>query len=141
MIEPLPGMPAGTLGFRVTQDIEREDYVDVLEPTLRAAVEGGGRIRAVYLIENLGKIEPSALWEDVKTTFGLGFRHHEAWERSAIVTDIEWMARAAKLFAWMIPGEARVFSVAEFEEAKSWVAGTPPPPSATAPAASPESPS
>jgi hypothetical protein len=50
-------------------------------------------------------------------------RHHDAWERSAIVTDIEWMARATRMFAWMIPGEARVFSVAELEQAKEWVSG------------------
>jgi hypothetical protein len=33
------------------------------------------------------------------------------------------MARAARLFAWMIPGEARVFEGAELERAKQWVAG------------------
>jgi hypothetical protein len=42
--------------------------------------------------------------------------------RSAIVTDIEWMARATRLFAWMIPGEARVFPVGELADAKAWVA-------------------
>ncbi|HEY1593118.1 MAG TPA: STAS/SEC14 domain-containing protein [Solirubrobacteraceae bacterium] len=43
--------------------------------------------------------------------------------RSAIVTDIEWMARATRLFRWLIPGEARVFRLAELDEAKAWVAG------------------
>ena len=33
------------------------------------------------------------------------------------------MARATALFAWMIPGEARVYPVAELERAKAWVAG------------------
>jgi hypothetical protein len=33
------------------------------------------------------------------------------------------MVRAARLFAWMIPGEARVFPRSELEQAKSWVAG------------------
>jgi hypothetical protein len=32
------------------------------------------------------------------------------------------MARATKLFAWMIPGEARVFPRDELEQAKAWVA-------------------
>jgi hypothetical protein len=27
------------------------------------------------------------------------------------------------MFAWMIPGEVRVFGVAELEQAKAWVAG------------------
>ncbi len=43
--------------------------------------------------------------------------------RSAIVTDIPWMAHASRLFLWMIPGEARVFPLAELEQAKAWVAG------------------
>ena len=28
-----------------------------------------------------------------------------------------------KLFAWMVPGEARVYPVAELDAAKAWVAG------------------
>jgi hypothetical protein len=63
------------------------------------------------------------MWEDSKLGFDLGVRHHGAWVRSAIVTDIEWMARATRLFAWMIPGEARVFEPSELEAAKAWVAG------------------
>ena len=36
--------------------------------------------------------------------------------------DAGWRARP-RLFAWMIPGEARVFPLAELEQAKTWVAG------------------
>jgi len=53
-------------------------------------------------------------------------RQHSAWERSAIVTNTDWVARATRLFAWMIPGEARVFPLAELEVAKAWVAGDAP---------------
>jgi hypothetical protein len=123
MIELLTDMPAGTLGFRVTGEIEREDYERVLTPELRRAVEAGAGLRTLYLIEELDEIEPGALWADAKLGFEAGIRHRDAWVRSAIVTDIEWMVRATKLFAWMIPGEARVFPVAELEDAKAWVAG------------------
>jgi SpoIIAA-like len=123
VIERIPDMPPGTLGFRVDGEIEREDYTDVLEPALREALEAGAGLRTLYLIEELDEIEPGALWEDAKTGFNLGVRHHEQWVRSAIVTDLEWMARATRLFAWMIPGEARVFPTAELEQAKAWVAG------------------
>jgi hypothetical protein len=123
MIERLTDMPTGTLGFRATGEIEREDYDRVLVPELHKAVESGGKLRTLYVIEDLDEIEPGALWADAKLGFDLGVRHHSAWERSAIVTDIEWMARASELFAWMIPGEARVFPRAELEEAKRWVAG------------------
>jgi hypothetical protein len=123
MIERLAGMPPGTVGFRAGGEIEREDYEKVLVPELRRALERGGGLRTLYVIEDLDEIEPGALWADAKLGFDLGVRHHEAWVRSAIVTDIEWMARATKLFAWMIPGEARVFPLAELDQAKAWVAG------------------
>jgi hypothetical protein len=123
MIERLSGMPADTLGFRAAGDIEREDYERVLVPELRRAMESGAGLRTLYVIEDLDEIEAGALWADSKLGFDLGVRHHDAWVRSAIVTDIHWMARATKLFAWMIPGEARVFPLAELEQAKAWVAG------------------
>jgi len=123
MVERLADMPPGTIGFRVAGEIEREDYDEVLGLGLQRALEAGGGLRTLYVIEDLDEIEPGALWADTKLGFDLGVRHHEAWVRSAIVTDIEWMARAPKLFAWMIPGEARVFPLAELDQAKTWLAG------------------
>jgi hypothetical protein len=123
MVERLEGMPDGTIGFRVDGDVEREDYTRLLVPELRRAVEAGGGLRTLYLIEDLDDMEPGALWEDTKLGFDLGVRHHGEWERSAIVTDQEWLARATRLFAWMIPGEARVFPRSQLEQAKAWVAG------------------
>ena len=124
MIEPLPDMPPGVVGFRVDGEVEREDYQDVLVPTLHAALAATGQLRTVYLIEDLDEIEAGALWADAKLGFDLGVRQHGAWERSAIVTDIEWMARAARLFAWMIPGQARVYPVAELAAATAWASGS-----------------
>jgi hypothetical protein len=123
VVERLEDMTPGTLGFRVSGEIRREDYTEVLVPELHAAIAAGGRLRTVYLIEHLDEIDPSALWADAKLGVDLGIRHHDAWERSAIVTDVEWIARAARLFLWMVPGEARVFPTAELEPAKAWVAG------------------
>jgi hypothetical protein len=123
MIERLDDMPAGTLGFRAVGEIEREDYDEVLVPELHRALERGRGLRTLYVIEDLEEIEPGALWADSKLGFDLGVRHHGDWVRSAIVTDIDWMARATRLFAWMIPGEARVFPLTELEQAKAWVAG------------------
>ena len=123
MVERITDMPPGTLGFRVTGEVERKDYDEVLTPELTRAIESGSGLRTLYVIEDLDEIEPAALWADSKLGFNLGIRHHDAWVRSAIVTDIAWMARAAKLFAWMIPGEARVFPLAELDQAKAWVAG------------------
>jgi hypothetical protein len=122
MVERIEDMPAGTLGFRVDGDVEREDYDELLVPELQKAL-AAGELRTLYLIEDLDDVEGGAMWEDAKLGWDLAARHHSAWVRSAIVTDIEWMARAARMFAWMMPGEARVFSRDELEAAKAWVAG------------------
>jgi len=123
MVKRMNDMPEGTLGFRVNGDVEREDYTDILRPALEEAMQSGANLRTLYLLEDLDDIEGGALWEDMKLGFDLGVKHHKQWERSAIVTDIPWMARATKLFAWMIPGEARVYPLAEIEDAKRWIAG------------------
>jgi hypothetical protein len=123
MVERLTDMPEGTLGFRVTGDVERKDYDEVLVPELHRAMEAGSGLRTLYLIEGLDELEPGALWADSKLGYEMAVQHHDAWVRSAIVTDIAWMARASKLFLWMIPGEARVYPTAELAAAKAWVAG------------------
>ena len=126
MVERLDDMPDGTVGFRIDGDVEREDYTEILVPALKAAVDSGRGLRALYLIEDLDDIEGGALWEDTKLGFDLAIEHHSDWKRSAIVTDIDWMARASKLFLWLFPGEARLFRVADLEQAKAWVAGVDP---------------
>jgi hypothetical protein len=75
-------------------------------------------LRETLPSEDLDEVEPGVLWAHTELGFDLGVRHRERMVRSAIVTDTPWMARATKLFAWMIPGEARVFPVGELEQAK-----------------------
>ncbi len=83
MIERLADMPPDTIGFRVTGEIEREDYDHVLVPELQRAFEAGRGLRTLYVIDDLDEIEPGALWADAKLGFNLGTRQREAWVRSA----------------------------------------------------------
>ena len=39
MVDVIPDMPPGTLGFTVSGRLTHDDYVDVLVPPLREAVE------------------------------------------------------------------------------------------------------
>ena len=117
-----PDMPPGTLGFRVSGRLAREDYADALVPPLRKAVDAGERLRVLYAIGPQLNMEPGAVLEDLKLEVDLGIRHREAWERIAVVTDIDWLWRAFGLFSWMVPGEMRMFHESELEQAKSWLA-------------------
>jgi hypothetical protein len=122
MIERIDDMPPGTIGFRASGKLSREDYRDVLEPVLREAAESGA-IRMVFQLTDFKGLEPAAWYQDIKTGLGLGVGHHSAWKRSAIVTDVEWVGKAFELFAWVTPGEVMVWGPDQLEQAKTWVAG------------------
>jgi len=124
MVEQIPDMPPGTLGFSATGDVTRSDYVEVLLPALNRTIADGGRLRVLFRIgPELEHFHPGALWEELKADLDLGIRHHEAWERLAIVTDVGWARRAVTMFGWLAPGEARLFALAEDGDARAWVGG------------------
>jgi hypothetical protein len=121
MIERIGDMPEGTVGFRANGEVTAGDYKQVLEPVLREAAEAG-EVRMLYVIEDGFEMTAGAYGQDAKTGIELGFGHLKAWKRTALVTDVEWVARALRMIAWMAPGEVRVFPREGFEEARDWVA-------------------
>jgi SpoIIAA-like len=122
MIEAIEDAPAGVIGLRSSGKLTRADYTDVLEPALRRAVEAGG-IRLLFVLDDFEGAEPGAWIEDAKTGIGAWVKHHDAWERFALVTDLEWVAKAIRMFSWLAPGEVEIFAPAELGAAKEWVAG------------------
>ncbi len=123
MIEVIDGMPDGTFGYRISGRVTGDDYRDMLIPGLRSAVERGG-LRGLFVIEGYDGFTMDALKEDIKGGVPLEFKHRDAWERVAVATDVEWMAKAFELFRWLIPGEQKVFALDAIDDAKRWVAET-----------------
>lgn len=121
MIERIDGMPPGTVGLRAAGKLSKEDYTEVLEPALREGVESG-ELRLLFLLTDFKGLEPSALPEDVKTGLRTWARDHSAWKRFALVTDVEWVAKAMHMFTWLTPGEVLIRDLDGLEEAKGWVA-------------------
>ncbi|HEY3828251.1 MAG TPA: STAS/SEC14 domain-containing protein [Solirubrobacteraceae bacterium] len=57
MVTPIDDMPAGTLGFRASGKLTRDDYREVLEPLLRKAAESG-EIRMLFILTAFEGLEP-----------------------------------------------------------------------------------
>lgn len=121
MIERIDEMPAGTVGLRASGKLSKEDYIGVLEPALREGVESG-ELRLLFVLADFDGLEPSALPEDVKTGLRVWVRDHSSWKRFALVTDVEWVAKAMHMFTWLTPGEVLISDLDGLEEAKRWVA-------------------
>ena len=119
MIRLLGHMPAGVLGLEAVDDVEREDYENVILPAIDDAIAQHGKVRLVYVLgPEFDDYEGGAVWEDLK----LGVRHPTLFERIAIVTDARWAGPAIKVFSVLWPGQARAFPLAELEAAKRWAA-------------------
>jgi SpoIIAA-like len=121
MVEPIEEMPAGTLGFRAHGELTRSDYRGTLIPALREAVEAGAVRLMVVVADDFEKMDLGARIEDAKADLSFA-RSSDAWERTALVTDVGWIRRFFHLFSWLAPGELRVFGLAEEDEARAWVA-------------------
>ena len=117
MIRVLDDMPAGVLGFEAVDDVEEEDYANVLVPAIEQAIAEFGKVRIVYVLgPEFDEYEGDAAWEDLK----LGVRHPASFERMAIVTDASWAGPAVKAFS--IRGPAKRARFAGLESAKRWAA-------------------
>ena len=122
MIERIDDMPAGTIGLRASGKLSRDDYREVLEPALREGIDTG-ELRVMFVLTDFDGIEPAAVPEDVKTGLSAWFGHHSAWKRFALVTDVQWVAKATHMFAWMTPGEVMICDLDQLQDARAWVAG------------------
>jgi hypothetical protein len=124
MVEPIADMPAGTLGFRLSGRVTKDEYFQLVEP-IRARLEAGDKVS--FLVETdagFDGLDAGALWEDTKAAGSMGLRYRSSWERMAVVTDKDWLRHAVAAFGWLSPGELRIFEPARIAEAKAWVGGS-----------------
>ena len=120
MVERMNDVPAGVIGLRASGKLTKEDYTEVLEPALKEAMDSG-EARVVFVLADFDGLDLDAAFEDIKTGLGVDFAHRKEWKRLALVTDVDWVARAMCMFAWAMPGELAVYDeLDKLEEAKSW---------------------
>jgi SpoIIAA-like len=117
VLNEITDLPSGVIGFEVSGKLRTEDYRGTLLPALQKAADSG-EVRIVIVMPAFEGFAGGALWQDLK----MGIQHWGAWKRIALVTDVEWMARATDWFGWMSPGEVKHFAVAERAEAIAWAA-------------------
>ena len=78
-------------------------------------------VEDIYAIGPELHMEPGAIMEDLKLEADLGIRHRDAWERIAVVTDLDWLKRAFAMFSFMVPGEMKLFAESQMDGAKAWL--------------------
>lgn len=118
MIERLTGLPDNVIGFSGHGRITGTDYEQHVIPAVEEVLANHDKIRVLYQLgEDFEGFDAGALWEDSK----VGLSHLAAWERIALVTDLDWLRTTTKAMGFMMPGEVRVFTNAELDAAHAWL--------------------
>ena len=122
MVERINDMPAGTLGFRSDGELTDDDFRTQLAPALQEAVATGAVRLMLVTPPDFGSADLKSLFDRARNDLEPGLGHRSDWKRIAIVTDSSWLRRSSRIWSRMIPVEAKVFAVAEEDEARSWLA-------------------
>ncbi len=115
MVEKIPDLPDHVLGFTAKGTVTANDYGSLIIPAVEAMFSRQGKVRFLYhLGEDFLGIEAAAAWDDAR----LGLKHLTGWEKIALVSDVDWIRWAVKIFGLAIPGHVRVFHNHDLAEAK-----------------------
>jgi len=117
MIEQLTGLPAHTLGFKLSGKLHDEDYKTFV-PLVDAELAKGGKVNVLAQFHDFHGWDLHALWDDTR----FSATHCAKIKRIAIVGDKtweKWMATVCKPFT--LAG-IRYFDAADLDAAKAWLA-------------------
>jgi hypothetical protein len=119
MIKTLDGMPGNVIGLEAVGTVHSDDYKTVLVPAVEAAIAAGHKVRMVFVCgADFEGFSSGAMWQDAK----LGTEHLLAFERCALVTDVDWIRHLTGGFTWLIPSMVKLFHVNEMDAAVEWIA-------------------
>jgi hypothetical protein len=117
MIEQVTGLPAHTIGFKMSGKLHDDDYKRFV-PLVDAEIAKEGKINVFAQFHDFHGWDAKALWDDIK----FSTTHCTKIKRIALIGDKsweKWMAAVCKPFTM---AKIRYFDQSECEEAKAWLA-------------------
>jgi hypothetical protein len=118
MLELIPALPDNVVGIVAKGEVTAADYHDRLVPAVEEALAQHDKVRLLYVLgAEFTGFSGGAMWEDGK----LGLGHIGRWERIAVVAREAWVRHAVNAFGYLIPGEVKVFDLADEADASAWV--------------------
>ena len=116
MIEQLTGLPANSLGFKMSGKLHDEDYKKFV-PLVDAEIAKDGKVNMLAQFHDFHGWDAKALWDDIK----FSTTHCTKIKRIALVGEKDWekwMATVCKPFTM---AKIKYFNVSEIEAAKAWL--------------------
>ncbi len=118
MIKIVQGLPENVVAVSVSGEVTGEDYKNVLIPAIEDKIQKYGKVRILYhLDKELEWFTLNAMLEDAK----VGIRNLTAFEKIAVVSDVDWVNSAVEIFKFIIPFPVKTYKNEELPEAKAWI--------------------
>jgi len=116
--EVIEGLPRDVVAIRAVGIITARDYREVLVPLVDEKLKTHDKLKCLAVLDDdFATYSGEAAWSDMK----FGMKQGWKFSRIALVTDIGWLVKSAKMFALLMPFELETFPVAELEAAKEWI--------------------
>jgi len=121
MIKILPQSTDTCIGFKISGEVNAEDY-ETLLPKLDAAIAAHGHINLLVLMEDFEGYDGI---DAAKADFQFGTHQYRQVEKAAFVSEVKWLERVVKI---MDPFTRRTkeknFELDQLDEAWQWVKET-----------------
>ena len=95
----------------------RAPYTQTLLPAIDQHREAHGKVRLLYVLDDEHDFTSGALWEDER----LFDRHPFSFAKIAIATNAKGIRGLVKTFGRMIPGDVKLFTRDEIDQARTWI--------------------
>ncbi|WP_369026078.1 STAS/SEC14 domain-containing protein [Qipengyuania sp. RANM35] len=116
--EVIEGLPRDVIAVRAVGIITAQDYHDVLIPLVENRLKDHDKLKLLFVMgDNYTTFSGDAAWEDTK----FDLRHVRDFTRIAMVTDVPWLVRTARIFRPIVPYTFEVFPMEKLEDAKDWI--------------------
>ncbi|MFK7881532.1 STAS/SEC14 domain-containing protein [Roseobacter sp.] len=117
-ISEMEGFPRDVIALRFSGLITSKDYSESLVPLIDEAAQEHDKLKLLCVFDQyFDGYSAGAIWDDMR----FGFSHLTSFSKLALVTDIDWIRKSAKLFGSLMPTEAMVFDVEDLDDAKEWI--------------------
>jgi hypothetical protein len=118
MLEIMTDMPDNVLAVRASGQISGKDYDDILIPAVESSLKRHKTIRVLYqLSPDFSGFTAEAMFDDAK----FGMRYLTAFEKIAVVNDVDWISKTVQFFSLFIPCPVKIFGNDDMSGAKAWL--------------------
>jgi hypothetical protein len=119
MIDLLPDLPANVIGFKATGEVTREDFEKVVFPGIKKYTGTSRKLNFIFFVDTpLRNFSAGAWIRDI----WLGVKKFAAWNKVAIVSDVEKIRNFTDSVSYILPGEYKGFLSSQLNDAVRWAA-------------------